>query len=526
MDNKRLLSNLSAGLAVVLLLFAAGYRFVQGETSLVEQVALGLALVSAGLFVYFDPTRVRQWIGGRQARYGSNAVLLFLAFLASVVVLNVLVYQNAQDWGLRWDLTEDQSRTLTDETLLALEQIAELDKPVIVRVFYTPDNANLARVENLLEDYQSFAQGNLVYEVIDPLLNPVQAEQAGSVLGGVILFSLGENVQRVDQVSETAFSNALVALLNPNNKTIYFLTGHGEYGVDQSGADSLSALRFALENKTYSVETLNLLLSPAIPEDAAAVVLAGPQQPITDQEMDLLRAFSDAGGALILAEDASVQTEFTSTNDPVNAYLEEVWGVSLGDDIVIEPEVINSLGGLYAASVYYADHEITVDLQQRNLISIFPIARSVTVVNPQAPNAFVMELISSSEDSWAETNIDSINEGAPEVDADDLAGPVTLAVVGEHGLTGARIVVLGDSDFLSDNGINQFGNRDLALNLVDWATRQEALITLTPRETIQRVIVPPNQNTLALIAILTVFLIPGAVLVSGIVVWMMRRRQT
>ncbi len=524
-NNNRSLSNIAISVAGFAALLTAGYWFVQREFNLYFQVGTGLILIGLALFVYFDPDRARQIVAGRQARYGSNAVLLFVAFVASVAVINYLVYQNAQTWGLRWDLTADQERTLTPETVLTLEEIAALDEPVVARAFYSGDNPNQTRVKELLEDYKFYAKGKLVYEIIDPLLNPIAAEQAGFVAGGMIVFSLGENSQKVSIISEQEFTSALVALLNPNNKTVYFLTGHGEYNVDETGDASLSTLRFGLENKNYQVASLNLLLNPVIPDDAAAIVIAGPIQPVSEQETALIRSYVEGGGALIVAQDASVQTEFTSKNDPINAYLTEVWGIGLSDDIVIEPQVVNSLGGLYAASVSYGSQEITNDLSRRELITLFPIARSVTIVNPETENVFHTDLILTSDQSWAETNIDSINEGNPEADDEDRIGPVALAVAAENGLSGARLVVFGDSDFLANAGINQYGNRDLILNAVDWTTRQEDLITLTPRQITQRLIVPPSQNAIALIAIGTVCLIPGAVLVGGIIVWVSRRRR-
>ena len=477
------------------------------------------------LFVYFDPDRARSMATGRQARYGSNAFLLFIAFFASVVTINYLVYANAQEWGLRWDLTADRERTLSPETLNALEQIAALDEPVVARAFYTIDNASQERAKELLEDYKFYAKGKLVYEVIDPMLNPIEADQAGVTTGSGVVFSLGAESQLVTVLSEQEFTSALVALLSPNNKTVYFLTGHGEYGIEQAASGSLTVLRSALGNKNYAVESLNLFLEPSIPEDAAAIVIAGPLQPVSQPEIELIRAFADAGGSLVIAADASVQTEYSALDDPINAYLTEFWGIGLSDDIVIEPQVINSLGGLYAASVMYANQEITNDLQQRNLITIFPIARSVLVVNPEAANVFVTPLIFSSEESWGETDIESINAGSPAPDERDITGPVPLAVAAENGLTGARLVVFGDSDFLADEAISQYGNRDLILNSIDWMTGQENLITLSPRLVTQRLMVPPNENTLLLIMIGTVCLLPGLVLVAGAVVWAMRRRQ-
>jgi ABC-type uncharacterized transport system involved in gliding motility auxiliary subunit len=63
------------------------------------------------------------------------------------------------------------------------------------------------------------------------------------------------------------------------------------------------------------------------------------------------------------------------------------------------------------------------------------------------------------------------------------------------------------------------------INAVDWAVGQEELINLTPRERTQRFMIPPQPYVMNLILLLVVFAIPGAVLTSGIVVWVRKRRR-
>ena len=84
----------------------------------------------------------------------------------------------------------------------------------------------------------------------------------------------------------------------------------------------------------------------------------------------------------------------------------------------------------------------------------------MSVVNTQAPNVFATPLIFTSEEAWGETDIESINAQSPALDERDIPGPISLAVAAENGQTGARLVVFGDSDFLSNDVIGQYGNRD------------------------------------------------------------------
>lgn len=524
MDRNKTIATISlwvSGLAVLATLIL---WYIDGSFSLNAQIAAALIVIAFALFVYFDPERARSLFSGRQARYGSNALVMFVAFLGILVVVNYLVYENAQDWGLRWDLTEDQERTLAPETIATLES---LEEPIFVNAYYTAANPGQTRARELLEDFTFYSAGNLVYEFVDPNEDPVGAQEAGITQDGTVQFTSGGQSILVTAVSETEFTNAILSVLNPGEKGVYFITGHGEFSVDVAGDESLSQLRRQLESKNYLVASLNLLVSPAIPEDAIVLVIPGSLQPLTEPEMDLIAEFVDGGGALIVASEPPFLTDFGAATDPVAEYLLANWGIGMGTDLVVDLQAVQIFNSAFIAiSAFYGDQPITSDLAQRQLATIFPLARSVSSSEAELENVTRTDLVSTSDQSWAETNFESINDGSAAQDEDDLVGPINLAVAAENSATGARVVVFGDVDFMADSAIGQFGNSDLVLNTVDWAADQEALITLTPREVTQRFIIPPQGNTIRLIQFGTVVLIPGLVLLTGIAVWALRRRRS
>ena len=91
--------------------------------------------------------------------------------------------------------------------------------------------------------------------------------------------------------------------------------------------------------------------------------------------------------------------------------------------------------------------------------------------------------------------------------------------------TNARLVVVGDAEFASDQFFSQYANGDFAVNSVDWAAQQESQISLTPKQTTSRYMAPPQGYVIPLILLGTVFVIPGIVIVAGIVTWIQRRRR-
>jgi ABC-type uncharacterized transport system involved in gliding motility auxiliary subunit len=97
--------------------------------------------------------------------------------------------------------------------------------------------------------------------------------------------------------------------------------------------------------------------------------------------------------------------------------------------------------------------------------------------------------------------------------------------VAENFEHGGRLVVFGDADFAIDANFFAYANGDLLINSIDWAAGQEALISLTPKNSTQRLLMPPDRLTTQLMLLSIVFLLPGLALVWGIVVWVQRRRR-
>jgi len=306
-------------LSLAALLVSIGLYIVQREFTLALQISLGLILIGLALFVLLDPERVRQILTGRQARYGSNAFLLTVAFVGIVVVLNWLVYQNPQ----RWDLTEDKQYTLAEETI---DTLASLPDDVTAKAFFT-NRISSETAETLLDQYQFNSDGKFEYEFIDPELNPVAAQEAGVARDGTIVLVMGDETVPVTFASEKEITSALVRLMNPEARTIYFLTGHGEYSLEETGEESYSQVKSTLESKNYTVKTLNLLAANLIPEDAKVIVIPGPQKPISQEEIKMLSDYLDAGGALMVLQEPLPVTEFGDVEDPMVNYLAETWGI-------------------------------------------------------------------------------------------------------------------------------------------------------------------------------------------------------
>jgi hypothetical protein len=185
-------------------------------------------------------------------------------------------------------------------------------------------------------------------------------------------------------------------------------------------------------------------------------------------------------------------TEFGEAVDPLADYLAQFWGITLGKDMVVD---LSSNQPYVAVSNQYGDSVISNKMQ--DILTIYPTARSVQA-DQSMTEARLLELVLTSERSWAETDLDGLeayDEGQAESsqpepnEGVDLIGPISVGVTGEDETKGTRLVVFGDSEFASDAYYAQYGNGDMMINSVDWAAEQEGLISLTPKENTKRLII-------------------------------------
>ena len=518
--NKNLKPYAPVGIYVSLLalLTAAGLYFVYRQFNLYVQIALGVVIIGVAVFVLFDPQRVQQIMTGRQARYGSNAAVLVLAFTGILAVLNYLVYKNPQ----RWDLTEDKLNTLSQETL---DTLAALEEPVRVTGFYTGRSLGAQeQAKALLDEYVTGSDGEVSYGFIDPEAEPLQAQQAGITQDQTLVLQMGDRQQQVLYASETELTSALVRLVSGEELTAYFLTGHGEYDLQSNTESSYSLAAQTLGTKNYQVVELNLLAEKEIPADASLLVIAGPTVPLSQDEVDQIAAFSESGGAMIVMEEPPVLTDFGDAEDPLAQYLADDWGIVLGNDMVVSPG--QSGNEVIAIADQYGYSPITDKLS--SVATFYPSARSIQL-STEAENVNLTPLVMTApyQTTWAETDIDGLLEGVAEPnDAEDIPGPITLAVAGEQRETGSRIVVFGDADFANDYNFASQRNGDMLVNSADWVTNQEELINLTPREQTQRFMLPPFPAYTNLLILVSVFVIPAMILGAGLWVWLERKRRS
>jgi ABC-type uncharacterized transport system involved in gliding motility auxiliary subunit len=501
------------------LVFAAGAALVQRQFTVYVQASLAVGLLGLALAMLLNPGAIQLWLGGRQARYGGNVLIMALALLGILILVNYISVRNPK----RWDWSEGQLNTLAPETADILKQMPE---PVKAVGFYSTSFANARQTtENLLEQYRVASGGKFTYEFHDPLGEPDVARQYAVTRDGTLILEMGDQREELNFATEDQISGALIRLSNPTTRVLYFLAGHGEHAFDSTEDAGLSRVAELLTRQNYELRPLDLTVTTTVPADTRAIVIAGPLVPVTQAEVDAIKGYVDAGGALIVMLDSKIQTQTDLTApEPLADYLAATWGVRLPNDVVID--LSNSVSGqpLFPTNYAYGDSPVTSRLQ--NIKTVFPVSRAVLIPaeGSALPDLTFTALVQAAPDAWGETNFDSLNTN-PTFDQADTPPPLNLAVAAENAATKARLVVFGDSDFASNAFADQGANANLLANSVNWVTVEETLINLTPKTPTTRTLALSNALTVNVIFFVVVVLLPLAVLVIGGVVWFQRRRH-
>lgn len=482
-------------------------------------VLVVLGVVFFLLFLFFKFTLVREAVTSRTARYGSNTLLLSLAFIAIVGVINFM----GQRYHIRQDVTASKSFTLSEKTIQILR---ELKEPVQAIGFYTLDNSQTQQeASDRLREYSRITD-KLTYKFIDPFAEPQIANEYKVQLDGTVVFERGKRRENVYAVDEQSFTNAILKVSQEQQPTIYFTTGHGEHSPENSGAEGYSLMKTAMESENYKVALLDLkTLTETLPSDITALIVAGPKQPFEPGEAKYIKDYLEQGGRVLVMVDPQVQSG-------LDALLKE-WGLAFRNDSVIDPK----LGFFGQAQVpvinSYKSHAITQDLVGQS--AFFPGVRSIEALAGAQSSRSPTALFVTSDQSWGETDFASLKAQNAKFDEKDWKGPLDLAYAVEaRGEKNARLVVIGNSNFVSNGTLNaritvggqqqriQSGNGMLFGNMLHWLAGQETLIAIPSKPMDSRPVFLTAEQT-AFVFWSSFLLIPLAILIVGALMWWRRR---
>lgn len=475
-------------------------------------------------------------------RFFSNLNIVMALVLAFVLVqmINFIALRNP----VRVDWSDSKYYALSDKTQGLLQQV---DEPLEVVAICQNEFVLYDDIKSLLEEYQYLSR-HMDVKWVDPVRDRSQAEKLatkyGLVQAPVIVFvykgrhkavALDDFAEytsvknRKDPVlsafkGEQAFSSAIQGLMQENNPVVYFLAGHGERSVNNFEPQGYSKIGAIIQGDNIEIKELLLANKTGVPDDASLLVVAGPTKMMSKVEAEMIEAYLNRNGRVMLLLDALIDT---GLEDMVRR-----WGVGLRNDYVRDPKNTQKGGDVYVREYY--DHEITKKMTSMGArfhwprsVEPLPTSRQESVAEDRPT---VSPLARTSEESWSETQLDQVPPKYDE-NSSDLKGSFSLAVAVERGaskqsldvqIEPTRMVIFGDSDFVTNAAISG-GDQDLFMSALNWLLNREELMAIAPKP-IEMVKLNLTQQQLKQLLGMGAAGIPTIAVVAGLLVWFLRRK--
>ena len=511
--------DIGLALGVVGFIALLGGFLLYGLIPEIRSWSLGLLWASLGSFVA-SAVLARRLIGGfistRRGRYGLNTIVMVAAFVALLGLFNFL----SASVNLRKDLTATNLFTLSSQTRVVLDGLTE---PVEAYAFFTASGEGRGAAENLLREY-GFASSEFSYRMVDPETDPATAARFQVDQNGLVVFASAQRVSRTVELTEQSFTSTLLRATGQSLSTVCFLTGHGERSIIGTNDAGLNQAARALEQELYLVRDFALSSSGGVPTECTVLLIVGPDREITAEDSVLVRQYLGGGGnAVFLIGPEAHPTWFE---------ILEGAGIIAGGGTIIDqasfvrpdPATPSIRTDQYLQSPGFR-HPITGPLIERSLITFFPLATRMAPVarEQQFPDAIILPLIFSSERSWLDADLQDPQSAAFD-QASDQFGPIAIMTATEIPTVDdtSRIVAIGNAAFIGNQFFASLGNGDLFLNSVNWATDQEALISIRPKINAPRVFII-GQREWSWILYSSVGVLPGLISLVGAWTWWRRR---
>jgi ABC-type uncharacterized transport system involved in gliding motility auxiliary subunit len=470
-------------------------------------------------------------------------VLLANSWLQLGLVAIIAVLLNTWSAGsfVRIDLTTDKIYSLD---LASRALMYRLERPLVVKVYFTrglqaPYNNHERIVVDKLEDLRAYSRGFLDLQVVDPTnlreleeealrfgIQPIQyryrsasAAELKKVYMGVALVygDRQEVLPAITQVETLEYDiaravRALVAKEPP--PTVGFSTGFGEPDL-MTGGGPVEVLRSRI-SENYRMVPVELGGAGLIPEEVDALLVVGPQRPLSERALYQIDQFLMRGGALSVFV-TNTKPDLASLR-PINVYhgLEAMlghYGVQVNRDVVIDRTSNGVMNfpvrqGRYVqqVAVNYPLIPRAGSLSRTSLVvrdldgMLFPFVSSLTLEDPLPSGISAEVLAASGAASGRLRGIRTIDPTAYKVvppGEERGSFPLIVAMTGSwpsyfaqreappppagadpddpgarlRESAPTRLVVSGSADFIANNIA-------FVLNLVDWMVQDESLIAI------------------------------------------------
>ncbi len=473
---------------------------------------------------------LKRRFGNRRSLYRSYQLGIAL-FIGIAVLTNII---GARIPG-RIDLTQDGLYTLTATTKKTLSELKDVVNITLFASDELPAQLQpvLRDTKDILRDYQTFGKGTIVVSYKNPSGDQKAAQEAESLgvrqvqfnvigqeefqlkrgyLGLAVSYaSKNESIPFIQDTSDIEYqlTSFIKKLTTKDKKKIVFLSGHGEKNL-------LNDYRLLSQELEKQFETQEITVDKekkSIPENTAALVIAGPTQKINPDTRSAIKQYLDTGGsALFLIDSVNISPQVLSAfsnQQNFSDFLKE-YGIEVRPDLAYDlrsNETVRFGGGFISYALPYPFWVRAIATEDSPIVSriesiILPWASTIALDDQKLKSAgFVgSKLFTTTKFGNRQQGNFSIAPDA-QLSRENLGEQVVAVSAIKEGVAKqTRLVVVGDSDFLTDQFVQQSPeNIAFGMAAISWIGQEESLAGLRVKQKSERKLLFENPTQITLV---------------------------
>ncbi len=449
---------------------------------------------------------------------------LLVKLVAVGAILSIIVLFGHQ-LDYRWDMTADQIYSLSGQSIEVLDS---LERSVTIYFFHTDQARSATEPERLRRLARRYAgqSAKVKFVEIDPNRRPKLTNKFKVSQNNSLVVKVGKKHQKLASYDlynfksrrskqfrgEAALTEALLKLTAATDKTIFFARGFGEYSPTSRRKRSLSSWAAGLREEGFSVKTKNILAAD-LPDTSNLLAVIAPRRSYSEKILTRLKKWSRRGGKILFALGPTIGAEF-------NPFF-KLLGIKYIPENIIDParRSVQSLMNPFVFMPKLGSHPAVKKLRDRNLA--VQVGRSGRL---KVSADTVQNVLKTSGRAYAKPMPPAGQKLRVEFNPDkDSRGPFSIAATADLGR--GKVFVATTARLFGNSLYNSSpGNKNFALNLVNWLLDREVSLSIRPT--------PLNYNRVQVTAyqayviqIIALLGVPGLIIIWGGFVWWKRKNR-
>lgn len=486
----------------------------------------------------------------RKLKYGSIAAAITIIVIAVVVLINVIVNMASDKVNMSIDLTENGTFEISQETK---DYLATVNEPVSIVcmsdevTFQTSNYIYFKQAYEVLKKY-SIYNNNVTLTFVDMVSDPTYADRfSQSYKGEINAYNIVvESAKRIKvlsiqdlyntEINYNTFSQEVVS-----SKAEQELTSAIMYVTDP---DPIKAVVFKSETSGSSYDNVTALLTSngydvseidplvdTIPEDADMVVINAPLNDYDTNVIDMLYNFLDNGGNL--GRNLIYFADFSQKETKnIDAFLAE-WGIKVESGVVGDEDTNNlQAQSFYIVRDYITENEFSANVSQPSLPIIDYQSRPITLLFDTKDTRSTLALLQTKDTAFVMT--EEMQEAVRNGEEPNIVNGVqTTMAIGRKYIFNAdneqvysNVLVVGSSENLDETftSTTYYNNGDYFVSVLNTMTGKNNGIYIVAKDLTSPTF-DIDQATVMKYRLVFAVLIPVAVLVIGVVIFIRRRTK-